>query len=110
MFGITVDGVIFVFKKTKRIQLQRFILTNSMVPELHTKSESLFTRIVCFGLRAQFFLQHMILLFLDGGLHQDMPAGKRGIADNAYKALNEITVHIEGHSKEMTNFINHVRA
>ena len=46
----------------------------------------------------------------DGGLHPDMPAGKRGIADSAYKALNEITVHIEGHSKEMTNFINRVRA
>ena len=46
----------------------------------------------------------------DGGLHPDMPAGKRGIADSAYKALNEITVHIEEHSKKMTNFINCVRA
>ena len=39
-----------------------------------------------------------------------MSAGKRGIADSTHNALNEITVHIERHSKEMTNFINLVRA
>ena len=47
----------------------------------------------------------------EGGLHSDMPQGKRGIADSAYRGLKEcITVHREGHSKEMTNFINRVCA
>jgi len=50
------------------------------------------------------------IFWSDGGLHPDIPAGTRGIADSTYKTLNEITVHIEGHSKEMTNFINRVRA
>ena len=36
---------------------------------------------------------------IGGGIHPDMPEGKRGIADSAYKALNEITVYREGHSK-----------
>jgi len=41
----------------------------------------------------------------------DMPKGKRGIGDSAYQSLNErMAVHRDGHSKEMTNFINRVRA
>ena len=41
----------------------------------------------------------------------DMPEGKRGIGDTAYQSLKEwTTVHRNGHSKEMTNFINRVRA
>ena len=41
----------------------------------------------------------------------DMPEGKRGIGDGAYQSLNErMAVHRDGHSKEMTNFINRVRA
>ena len=40
-----------------------------------------------------------------------MPQGKKGIADSGYKHLNEhIAIHREGHSKEMTNHINCVRA
>ena len=40
-----------------------------------------------------------------------MPQGKKGIADSGYKHLNEhIAIHREGHSKEMTNHINRVRA
>ena len=46
----------------------------------------------------------------DGGFHPDIPAEKKGIADSTYKAFNEMTVHIEGHSKEMTNFINCIHA
>ena len=36
-----------------------------------------------------------------------MPQGKKGIADSGYKHLNEhITIHREGHSKDMANHIN----
>lgn len=46
-----------------------------------------------------------------GAFHPDMPQGKKGIADSSYSHLKEhITVHRVGHSKEMTNFINRVRA
>ena len=46
-----------------------------------------------------------------GAFHPDMPQGKKGIADSGYKHLNEhIAIHREGHSKEMTNHINCVRA
>ena len=56
-------------------------------------------------------MTHDITIFRsDGGLHPDIQAGKRGITDSAYKILNGITVHIEGHSKEMKNFINCVLA
>ena len=40
-----------------------------------------------------------------------MPEEKQGIADYAYQSLKpQIAVHRDGHSKEMTNFINRVRA
>ena len=46
-----------------------------------------------------------------GAFHLDMRQGKKGIANNSYSHLKEhITVHRVGHSKEMTNFINRVRA
>ena len=41
----------------------------------------------------------------------DIPEGKKGIADSAYQDLKDcMTVRRDGHSKEMTNFINRVRA
>ena len=46
----------------------------------------------------------------DGGVNDDKLQGKRGIADSAYRKIESMTVHREGHSKEMTNFINRVRA
>ena len=40
-----------------------------------------------------------------------MLEGKREISDSAYQSLKEwMTVHRDGHSKDMTNFINRVRA
>ena len=46
-----------------------------------------------------------------GAFHPDMPQGKKGVADSIYSSLNEhLTIHKEGHSKEMTNFIDCVRA
>ena len=40
-----------------------------------------------------------------------MPQGEKGIADSGYKHLNEnIAIHREGHSNEMTNHINCARA
>jgi len=54
---------------------------------------------------------HDKTMFESEGGPPDMPEGKRGIADFAYQSLKEwITVHRDGHSKEMTNFINRVRA
>ena len=47
----------------------------------------------------------------NGTFHPEMPQGKKGIAGSGYKHLNEyIAIHGEGHSKEMTNHINRVRA
>ena len=46
----------------------------------------------------------------EDGLEANMPDRMRGIGDSAYKAGDAMTVHREGHSKEMTNFINRVRA
>ena len=46
----------------------------------------------------------------DGGVNDEKLQGKRGVGDSAYKKIPSMTVHREGHSKEMTNFINRVRA
>ena len=47
----------------------------------------------------------------EGGLHPEIPTGMRGVADSAYtKLLEWISTHRPSHSKEMTNFINRVRA
>jgi len=46
----------------------------------------------------------------NGGANDENLQGKRGIGDSAYKKIPSMTVHRDGHSKEMTNFINRVRA
>ncbi len=45
-----------------------------------------------------------------GAFYPDMPQGKKGIADSIYLSSKEHrTIHREGHSKAMTNFINRAR-
>jgi hypothetical protein len=47
----------------------------------------------------------------DSGLKDNFPVGKRLIGDSGYKGEpNLITAHNDNHSKELTNFINRVRA
>ena len=46
----------------------------------------------------------------EDGLEANMPDRMRGIGDSAYKVGDAMTVHQEGYSKEMTNFINRVRS
>ena len=46
----------------------------------------------------------------EDGLEANILVRMRGIGDSVYKAGDAMTVHREGHSKEMTNFINRVRA
>ena len=44
-------------------------------------------------------------------LSDAMPEGKRGIGDSGYQGEpTKLTIHRTAHSKEMTNFINRVRA
>ena len=42
----------------------------------------------------------------DGEVNDDRLQGKRGIDDSAYRKIESMTLHREGHSKETTNFIN----
>lgn len=48
---------------------------------------------------------HDKTMFESKGFPPDMLGGKKGIADSAYQGLKDyMTVHRDGHSKEMTNF------
>ena len=51
---------ILVQENAGKIQLQRSTVTNSMVLELRMKLGSLFSRVVCFGLKDHLLLQRMI--------------------------------------------------
>ena len=52
----------------------------------------------------------LIIFWSKYGLEANMSDRMRGIGDSAYKVGDAMTVHQEGHSKEMANFINRVRA
>ena len=52
----------------------------------------------------------LILSFGGGGVNDNRLQGKRGVSDSAYRNIESMTVYRERHSKEMTNFINFVRA
>jgi hypothetical protein len=44
-------------------------------------------------------------------LMDKMPEGQRGIGDSGYQGEpNKLSFHRTGHSKDMTNFVNRVRA
>ena len=106
----SVNGVHSSTRECRKNPTAKATVTNSMVLELRMKLRLLFSRVVCFGLKDHLLLQRMIseCAEVTVGFMMIGYMEKGGLVITNIEKIESMTVHREGHSKEMTNFINRV--